>query len=122
VLGSALAWFLRRELLADPSEDRQGRSRGSEAISMWYAALLRAVDKEIGGLPLSITPAELRLVLALEDAALREDLEAFLRVYEAARYAGEALSEADAQRWRRAHRGLIRRVVRALRAEAKAEG
>lgn len=121
LLGTALAWYLRRDLLADPGEDRQGRSRGSEAISMWYAALLRAVDKEIGGLPLSITPAELRAVLGLEDAELRAELDAFLQVYEAARYAGVPLSPADAQRWRRAHRGLTRRVVRALRTEAKAE-
>ena len=104
-----------------PSPEPQVRRRRTPpARRVGVQSAVRVTDTWPDDLP--ITPAELRLVLALEDAALREDLEAFLRVYEAARYAGEALSEADAQRWRRAHRGLIRRVVRALRAEAKAEG
>ena len=121
LVGIAVAHILRRDLF-ETGVGRRVRARGSDIVSMMYAQLLRAAERETGDLALSTTPRELVGTLDLEDPALVDEVRAFTEFYEAVRFAGFAVSDAELARWRVRHRRLLRGVVRDLRVQTRRYG
>ena len=113
-----IAYQMRRDLF-DVEQGRESRSRGSHAVSLHYARLLRVVERETGTLPLDLCAGELVEELDLEDAEIAGDLVEFVALYERVRYAGGQWTPQMERSWRKRMRRLQRAVVKELRRQLR---
>jgi hypothetical protein len=112
VVGSFVAYRLRRALLgSDEPEQRRSRPRRQLEVSGLYLRLLQELERRTGTLEVDLTSRGFLERSSRYPAAVVAELEAFVAVYEQARFGGELLAPAEVSAWRR----RVKKAVKAMR-------
>ena len=112
VVGTFVAYRLRRALLgSDEPEQRRSRPRRQLEVSGLYLRLLQELERRTGTLEVDLTSRGFLERSAPYPAEVVAELEAFVAVYEQARFGGVLLAPAEVSAWRR----RVKKAVKAMR-------
>ena len=112
VVGTFVAYRLRRALLgSDEPEHRRSRPRRQLEVSGLYLRLLQELERRTGTLEVDLTSRGFLERSAQYPAEVVAELEAFVAVYEQARFGGVLLAPAEVSAWRR----RVKKTVKAMR-------